>query len=93
VTFGPVEVRGLARPLPGAGQVSRELVGARTIREVTRRVTGAATATFAGPAVTVHARTVCRFGDFGLRIPRVFVVLSVEDAIRLEADLALRRDA
>jgi hypothetical protein len=40
---------------------------------------------------TVQARTAFRFGDFGLSIPRVSSVLSVEDDIRLETDLLLRR--
>jgi hypothetical protein len=43
--------------------------------------------------VSVRARTAFRFADFGLRIPRVSVVLSVEDDIKLEADLVLRRGA
>ncbi len=40
--------------------------------------------------MTVRARTAFRFEDFGLRV-RVAVVLSVEDNIRLEADLLPRR--
>ena len=40
-----------------------------------------------------RARTTFRFGDFGLRVPLVSVVLSVEDDIKLEADLVLRRGA
>ena len=58
---------------------------------MTRRVTWEATATFAGQEVSVRAKTAFRFGDFGLRVPRVSVVLSVEDDIRLEIDLLLRR--
>jgi polyisoprenoid-binding protein YceI len=91
VTFAPTELRGLPPTLPATGTATIELVGDLTVREVTRRVTWMATATFAGPALTVRARTEFRFGDFGLRIPRVSVVLSVEDEIRLEADLTLTR--
>lgn len=93
VAFVPVEARRLPWRLPEAGQASFELVGDLTIRDVTRRVAWAAAAAFAGPTVTVRARTAFRFGEFGLRIPRVAVVLSVDDEIRLEADLTLRRDA
>jgi polyisoprenoid-binding protein YceI len=93
VTFAPTEVRGLPRPLPETGSVPFELVGDLTVKEVTRRVTWDATATFEGARVSVRARTALRFGEFGLRIPRVSVVLSVEDDIRLEADLVLRRGA
>ena len=70
-----------------------ELVGDLTVKEVTRRVSWSATASFEGPRVTVRARTAFRFGDFGLRVPRVSVVLSVDDDIKLEADLVLRRGA
>ena len=46
-----------------------------------------------GSRVSVRARTAFRFGDFGLLVPRVSVVLSVEDDIKLEADLVLRRSS
>jgi polyisoprenoid-binding protein YceI len=91
VVFVPTEVRGLPFPLPQTGSASFELVGDLTIRDATRRMTWEATATFNGPDVTVQAKTGFRFADFGLSIPRVASVLSVEDNIRLETDLLLRR--
>jgi polyisoprenoid-binding protein YceI len=91
VTFAPTEARRLPVPLPETGTAPFELVGDLTVKEVTRRVTWDATASFGGPRVSVRARTAFRFGDFGLRIPRVSVVLSVEDDIKIEADLVLRR--
>jgi polyisoprenoid-binding protein YceI len=93
VTFVPIEARRLPFPLPQTGSAPFELVGDLTVKEVTRRVTWDAMATFEGPRVTVRARTAFRFHDFGLRVPRVSVVLSVEDDIKLEADLVLRRGA
>lgn len=93
VTFVPSEARGLPFPLPQSGSVSFELVGDLTVKDATRRVTWDATASFDGPRVSVRARTAFRFGDFGLRVPRVSVVLSVEDDIKLEADLVLRRSS
>jgi polyisoprenoid-binding protein YceI len=93
VTFVPSEARRLPFPLPQTGSVPIELVGDLTVKDVTRRVTWEATAAFDGPRVTVRARTAFRFGDFGLPVPRVSVVLSVEDDIKLEADLALRRSS
>jgi polyisoprenoid-binding protein YceI len=93
VTFAPTEARGLPTPLPQSGSVPFELVGDLSIKDVVRRVTWTATGTFEGPRVGVRARTAFRFGDFGLRVPRVSVVLSVEDDIKLEADLVLRRGA
>ncbi len=91
VVFVPVELRGLPVPLPGSGTHPFELIGDLTIREATRRITWEASATFGAPTLAVRARTAFRFEDFGLRIPRVSVVLGVEDRIRLEADLRLRR--
>jgi polyisoprenoid-binding protein YceI len=89
--FIPNEVRGLPFPLPQTGTASFELMGDLTIRETTRRITWEATATFNGQEVSVQAKTSFRFADFGLSIPRVASVLSVEETIRLETDLLLRR--
>ena len=93
VTFVPTEARRLPFPFPPTGSVPFELVGDLTVKDATRRVTWEATASFDGQRVTVRARTAFRFGDFGLRVPRVAVVLSVEDDIKLEVDLVLRRGA
>jgi polyisoprenoid-binding protein YceI len=89
--FVPTEVRDLPVPLPQTGTVSFELVGDLALRDVTRRVTWEVTATILGQDLSVQARTAFRFADFGLRIPRVASVLSVEDNIRLEMGLLLRR--
>ncbi|HEV8617542.1 MAG TPA: YceI family protein [Methylomirabilota bacterium] len=89
--FVPTEVRGLQFPLPQTGTATFEMTGDFTIRETTRRTTWQASATFKGAEVDVRADTAVRFADLGLEIPRVRVVLSVEDNIRLELDLGLRR--
>ena len=89
--FVPTDVRGLPFPLPQSGTATFELMGDFTVRETTRRTTWQATATFKGAEVDVRAHTAFRFADLGLEAPRVRVVLSVEDNIRLELDLALRR--
>jgi polyisoprenoid-binding protein YceI len=91
--FVPSEVRGLSFPLPQTGSASFELVGDLTVRDATRRITWEATATFNGQDVSVRASMAFRFEDFGLSIPRVASVLSVEDNIRLETDLLLRRSS
>ena len=49
--------------------------------------------TINGQVLSVQARTVFRFADFGLRVPRVSVALSVEATICLETDLLLGRGA
>ncbi len=89
--FVPLEVRGLRVPLPPSGRASFELIGDFTVKSLTRRTTWQATATFNGGDLDARARTALRFADLGLTIPRVASVLSVEDDIRLELDLVLRR--
>jgi polyisoprenoid-binding protein YceI len=88
--FVPTDVRGLPFPLPQTGTASFELTGDFTVRDVTRRVSWQATATFNGQDVNVQAKTAFRFADFGLTIPRVASVLSVEDNIQIETELLLR---
>jgi polyisoprenoid-binding protein YceI len=88
--FVPTEVHGLPFPLPQTGTASFELTGDFTVRDVTQRVSWQATATFNGQDVNVQAKTAFRFADFGLTIPRVASVLSVEDNIQIETDLLLR---
>ncbi len=89
--FVPLEVRGLSGPPPPRGTATVELTGDFTVRTVTRRTTWQATATFGPAEVDVRARTAFRFAELGLSIPRVASVLSVEDDIRLELDVVLRR--
>ena len=89
--FVPTEVRGLSVPLPQSGTATFELTGDFTVRTVTRRTTWQATATFSAADVDVRTHTAFRFADLGLQIPRVASVLSVDDSIRLELDLVLRR--
>jgi polyisoprenoid-binding protein YceI len=91
VVFVPTGIRGLAVPIPSTGSAPLEIAGALTIREATRPVTWEGTATFNGTEIGIRARTAFRFAEFDLRVPRVSVVLSVDDRIGLEADLVLRR--
>ena len=94
VTFVPI--RGAAPAIPAPA----ERLGVRSSWWATSRSRmprGASRGTrrppSTGPGSRVRARTAFRFGDFGLRVPRVSVVLSVEDDIKLEADLVLRRSS
>lgn len=86
----PTEIRGLPWPLPVSGTASIEIVGDLTIRDVTRTTGWAAEATFEDGRVSIQASTVFTFEDFDLSQPRVPVVLSVADEIRLEARLVLQ---
>jgi polyisoprenoid-binding protein YceI len=88
--FVPTGVTGLPLPLPTSGAVSFQLVGDLTIRGVTKPVTWKVNATAAGGTdLTGTATTSFTFADFGLTQPRVPVVLSVEDTIKLELDFHL----
>ena len=78
------EVPGLSWPLPTSGEVSFEMVGDLTIRDQTRPVTWETTATFTDGAVEGLAKTVVTFEQFDMTKPRVAIVLSVVDEIRLE---------
>ena len=92
VVFVPTELRGLTVPLPTSGTKAFELVGDLTVRGVTRPTVWRVTAQFQEGRVTGAAWTAFTFADFGLQQPRVPVVLSVADSIRLEYDFTLVRD-
>ena len=82
-------VTGLPSPLPTSGAVTFQLVGDLTMHGVTRSTTWEVTAEVVGQELIGTAKTNFTFGDFGLTIPRVSRVLSIEDNIRLEYDFRL----
>ena len=90
VVFQPTAVDGLPVSLSDAsGSVEFAITGDLTVRDQTREVTWDAMADFAGDgAVAGFASVEFAFDDFGMDKPRVAVVLSVEDTIRLELDFA-----
>jgi polyisoprenoid-binding protein YceI len=84
--FVITEVRGLKLPVANTGEVAFELVGDLTVRGVTKPTTWTVTARQDGDAIAGTAATRFKFADFGMTIPRVRSVLSVEDDIKLEYD-------
>ncbi len=93
---GRVALDAEGRVVPGGSRFTvdlRQLQSDEVRRDVTRRVTWEATGTAEGQDLRVAAKTAFRFEDFGLRVPRVSVVLSVDETIGLETDLLLRRGA
>lgn len=90
-TFVPRSISGLSFPLPESGQVSFQVTGDLTIRDVTKPVTWDVTGSINGNQAVGSAKTVFTFAEFSLSQPRVPVVLSVEDRITLEADVTLQR--
>ena len=93
VVLKPTALRGLALPLPTTGAKTFDLIGDLTVKGVTRPTTWRVNATFAGDTVTGTAATAFTFSDFHLDQPRVRVVLSVADTIRLEYDFRMAEQA
>ena len=88
--FVPTAAAGLPIPLPASGQGTFELSGDLTIRDVTRPVTWQITITREGDKLSGTAATSFTFKDFNLTQPRVPVLLSVQDTIKLEFDFQLQ---
>lgn len=89
VEFSPTSVTGLPRTLPTSGSHAFEMIGNLTIRGVTRPATWKVTARPAAGEVSGTAWTQFTFADFNIDQPRVSIVLSVADTIRLEYDFRL----
>jgi polyisoprenoid-binding protein YceI len=88
--FVPREALGLPSPLPASGEVRFQIQGDLTIRGITRPTLWDVTAQILDGSVVVgQATTQFTFADFGMRPPRVSVVLSVDETIRLELDFRL----
>jgi polyisoprenoid-binding protein YceI len=89
VELVPTALRGLTLPVPTSGSKTFQVVGDLTVRGVTKPTTWQVDATFNGGRVNGTAATSFVFSDFGLTQPRVPVVLSVADTIKLEYTFSL----
>ncbi len=89
-TFVPTKITGL-NPLTASGQVSFQVTGNLTIKDVTKPVTWDITGSVQGGQATGVATTTFTFEYFNLPEPQVPVVLSVKDSITLEVDLTCQR--
>ncbi|CAA9253133.1 MAG: hypothetical protein AVDCRST_MAG77-2201 [uncultured Chloroflexi bacterium] len=85
--FVPTRAEGIPSPLPASGEHTFKLTGPMTVHGVTKEVTWDVTARREGGQLTGKATTAVKFGDFGMAAPRVPLVLSIVDEIRLELDL------
>jgi polyisoprenoid-binding protein YceI len=85
--FVPAQATGLPSPLPASGEYTFKLSGPMTVHGVQRDVTWDVTARRDGSDLTGSATTSLKFADFNLVQPRVSVVLSITDDIRLEVSL------
>ena len=84
VELAPTAITGLTLPLPSSGSRKFQVAGNLTVKGVTKPTTWDVDATFTGGRVNGTAATTFTFADFGLQQPRVPVVLSVADSIKLE---------
>lgn len=91
IVFVPTEIRGVKLPLPASGTVPFDMTANLTVRGVTRPTNWKGTAKFENGKVTGSAATAFTFSDIQLDQPKVPVLLSVADTIRLEMDFDLSR--
>jgi polyisoprenoid-binding protein YceI len=89
VELTPTAIRGLSLPLPTSGTKTLQIEGDLTVHGVTKPTTWNVTASFDQGRVSGAAATSFLFSDFSLNQPRVPVVLSVADSIKLEYTFSL----
>ena len=93
VTLVPTALRGLSMPLPKSGSKTFDIIGDLTVRGKTKPTVWKVTAQFQPTGVTGSAQTAFTFDDFEIQQPRVPVVLSVADTIKLELDFSMVPEA
>jgi polyisoprenoid-binding protein YceI len=86
VSLSPRTFEGISSPIAPGASATFSLVGDLTIHGVTRPTTWHVTARSDGPAVVGTATTAFTFKDFNLDQPKVPIVLSVADTLKLEYD-------
>jgi polyisoprenoid-binding protein YceI len=91
-TLVPTSIKGVSMPLPKSGSKAFEIIGDLTVRGVTHPTTWKVNAQFQPNRMTGKATTAFTFADFAIDQPRVPVVLSVADTIKLELDFSLIPD-
>ena len=87
----PTEIRGFNGKLPTSGPVTFQLLGDLVLKGVAHPTVWNVTARAEGNDVAGSASTAFTFKDVGLDQPKVPVVLSVADTIKLEYDFRLVR--
>jgi polyisoprenoid-binding protein YceI len=79
--------------VPATGTTAVKLVGDLTVHGVTRPVTWDVTLTAHGNDYTGSASTHIKFEDFGMDQPRLMIVISVIDDVKLEYDFHFVKSA
>ena len=91
--FQPTELRGVPRPIPMGTDVNLELVGELTVHGTTRPVIWTGSARWEGDTVMGTVSTRVTITEFGMRLPSVFRVLTLEDALNLELAFQAKAEA
>jgi polyisoprenoid-binding protein YceI len=86
VVFQPTSIKGGPKTIPTSGNATFTIVGNLTVKGVTRPTTWTVNARYLPTAVVGTASTAFTFNDFSISQPRVPVLLSVADTIKLEGD-------
>jgi polyisoprenoid-binding protein YceI len=89
--FVPRRQEGLPSPLPSSGKAAFKLIGDMTVHGVTTELVWDVATSFAPGTVSGEATTRFQFAKFGLTIPKVMGLLSVDDDIRLVLNFKARR--
>ncbi len=92
VTLVPVSFDGFAEPIAAGQSKTFTLVGNLTVRDQTRPTTWQVTARRQGNDIVGTAKTMFTFKDFNMDQPKVPIVLSVADTIKLEYDFHFAPD-
>ncbi|HEX5692906.1 MAG TPA: YceI family protein, partial [Roseiflexaceae bacterium] len=87
ITFTPKQLMGLPESSAIGESYTFQIVGDLTIRDVTQQVTFDVTATPVSDArLEGTAQTTINYADYGISIPQVRQVASVDPQVRLELD-------
>jgi polyisoprenoid-binding protein YceI len=89
IVLVPTEVRGVSLPLPKSGSLPIEMTADLIVRGVTRPTIWKGTAQFEPGRIVGSAGTAFTFADIQIEQPRVPVLLSVADTIKLEINFNL----
>jgi len=87
VTFTPKQLSGLPQQAAMGQEYTFQITGDLTIRDTTREVTfDVTTKPVSDARLEGNAKATIRYADFGLTIPQVRQVASVDEEVRLEID-------
>ena len=75
-------------PLPNNGSVEVEIIGDMNVHGVTEEITWETKVNFERDKLNGISKTNFKFEKFNMDLPRVAIVLSVENNIRLELDFS-----